>query len=281
MVLAFRIMRKFTVISITGGSCSLNCFYCTAKYINSMEPALTPETLKKKIESLYQRGVRGFLISGGFNEKGELPIKPFISTLRELKRKYEDIVFNIHPGLLDLQTIEELSDVVDIVDYEFAYSPKAFYSKGLKERKREDYIKTLEWLIDRGPKYVVPHIMLGLPNDDPYKAIEIIATYKPYLLNFLVFIPTKGTPSERVKNPSLDEVLELMRFGSRLMNGKVSLGCMRPFSLKQELDRIVIKEGIVERIANPANNVVKEFSLKLYDACCSLPEELLPKFKLE
>ena len=63
------------------------------------------------------------------------------------------------------------------------------------------------------------------------------------------------------------------------MGGRVSLGCMRPFSIKGVLDREAISNGLVERIANPSPEVVREFKLELYDACCSLPEEVLEGFR--
>lgn len=280
MVLGFITLKKFNVLSITGGSCSLNCFYCTSKYISSMEGVMTPETMYKYVKKRYEMGVKGFLISGGFNKKGELQIRPYLPVLKRLKKENPDILFNIHPGLLDKSTIEELRDAVDIVDYEFAYSPKAFQSKGLSGRSREDYLKVLEMLIDYGPKYIVPHIMLGLPNDDVAESIKVASSFKPYLLNFLVFIPTKGTPSQVFRVPEVEETVKMIELGNRLMQGRVSLGCMRPHAIKDKLDKVSLEKGLVQRIANPSPRVVKEFNLPMYDACCSLPEEYLEYFKV-
>ncbi|ARM76833.1 radical SAM protein [Acidianus manzaensis] len=277
---AFTTIKKFNVISVSGGTCSLNCFYCTTKYIQSMEPA--NESLYKIIKERYEKGVRGFLISGGFNEKGELiNIEKTLAVLRKIKNEYkDDIVFNIHPGLVRKEVIEEMSDVIDMVDFEFAYSEKAFLSKGLRGRKREDYLDVLQNLIDLGPKYIVPHIMLGLPHDEVDEAIKIASSMKPYLINFLVMIPTPGTPSSKIELPKLDEIIDKIRLGSDLMNKKISLGCMRPYKMKEELDRTFIKEELGERISNPTHKVMKEFNLEMYDACCSLPEKYFPKFKM-
>ncbi|MCI2413649.1 MAG: radical SAM protein [Candidatus Aramenus sp.] len=282
MIGGFVINRKFTVLSLTGGSCSLNCFYCSAKYISSMLPAPTPEELYKEISRMYERGVKGFLVSGGFNERGELPIKKYLPVMRKAKREME-VIFNVHPGLLDRETIEEMSDAVDIVDYEFAYSTGAYKSKGVK-RPREDYLRVLEDLIDYGPKYVVPHLMLGLPSDSDEEVedvIRLLASYKPYLVNFLVLIPTPSTPSRLLKPMDVARAVRLIELGHALTGGRTSLGCMRPYQLKEELDREVVKRGIVQRIANPHHKVVKEFNLSLYDGCCSLPEEYLGEFKYE
>lgn len=282
MIGGFIIKRKFTVLSVTGSSCALNCFYCSTKYISSMESALTPDEMYKKIRELYNNGVKGFLISGGFDEKGELPIRNYIGIMKKVKKEM-DVVFNIHPGILDKEIIEELKDVVDMVDYEFPYSIGAFRSKGVK-REREDYIKTLENLMDFGPKYIVPHIMLGIPSDTDEEienSIKILSSYKPYLINFLILIPTPNTPSRILKPMSVEKALRFIELGSKLMNGHVSVGCMRPYQIKEQLDREVIKRGLVERIANPHHKVINEFNLKLFDACCSLPEKYLEDFKYE
>lgn len=276
----FVVHKKFNVISVSGGSCSLNCFYCGTKYIQSMEPAMREEVLYKIIMEKYERGIKGFLISGGFDKEGKLiNIDKIVKTLKMIKKELKDeIVFNIHPGLVDRDIIEEMTDVIDMVDFEFAYSPKAFESKGLQGKTREDYVKTLESLVEYGPKYIVPHIMLGLPNDEVDEAIKIAANFRPYLINFLVFIPTNGTLSSNFPMPKLSDILDKIRLGSRLMNKKVSLGCMRPYKIKEELDKVVKDEDLVERIANPSHKIAKE--LKMYDACCSLPEKYFDKFEL-
>ncbi|QKQ99178.1 radical SAM protein [Metallosphaera tengchongensis] len=280
MIGGFVTRSKFTTLSITGGSCSLNCFYCGAKYISTMEEAISPEKFEKIVTKLHSKGVRGFLISGGFDESGKLPIRPFLPVMRKLRREL-NVVFNLHPGLQDKETIMELRDAVDIVDFEFAYSPGAYLSKGVK-RERDAYVEVLSNLIEFGPEYIVPHVMLGLPKDtyeDLLEEMKIASQYKPYLLNFLVVTPTPDTPS-RVLKVDLNKILPLIQEGSRMMGGKVSLGCMRPFALKEVLDREVVSRGLVERIANPHHKVVKEFSLRLYDACCSLPAHLLGDFKI-
>jgi len=276
MVYGFMILKKFSVVSISGGSCSLSCTYCASTYIKSMEGAMSPEEFYKLIKKRYEQGTRGFLISGGFSPRGELlNLRRVLPEMKKLKKELPDLIFNIHPGLLDKDLIEELSDVVDIVDYEFAYSRRAFESKGLKDRNKEDYINTLEYFLEN-VRYVVPHIMLGFPDDDVEESIKLVSSMKPYLLNFLVLIPTKGTPSEKVELPSVNEILKLVELGSKLMNGKVSIGCMRPYRVKEELDKAVVERGLVERIANPSRKV----KVEMYDACCSLPEKYFKDFKM-
>lgn len=278
MVYGFIILKKFYVVSISGGSCSLSCSYCNSTYIKSMDNAISPEEFHKLVKIKYSNGVRGFLISGGFDKNGELlNLKRILPVMKQLKKEYEDIIFNIHPGLVSKETIEEMKEVVDIVDYEFAYSPRAYESKGIK-RSRDEYIKVLEYLIEYGPKYIVPHIILGFPNDEVEESINLVSSFKPYLINFLVLIPTKGTLSETFPTPSVDSILKYVELGSKLMNGNVSIGCMRPYRIKDQLDSIVVERNLVKRIANPSRKIINK--LELFDACCSLPEDYLDKFKI-
>jgi len=55
---------------------------------------------------------------------------------------------------------------------------------------------------------------------------------------------------------------------------------MRPYTVKRFLDRVAVEEQLVDRIANPYQPVVREYSEKMlfYDACCSLPEHVLDRF---
>ncbi|WP_054846667.1 hypothetical protein [Sulfuracidifex tepidarius] len=131
----------------------------------------------------------------------------------------------------------------------------------------------LELLTSLGPKYVVPHVMVGLPNDDPSLAIKEASSFHPYMINILVMIPTKGTASERYEMPKVEKVMEMVRLSSTL--NRTSLGCMRPFPLKKELDARAME--YVDRIANPHPSLRDK--MEIYDACCSLPEEFLDEFR--
>jgi uncharacterized radical SAM superfamily protein len=281
VIKGFTTRQLFATLSITGGHCSLNCFYCGSKYIASMTEAMTPESFEKAVRRMYRDGARGFLVSGGFDAQGRLPLARYLSVMKALKREL-GVIFNVHPGLLDRYTITLMRDAVDMVDYEFAYTKAAFSAKGVRA-EREDYIRVLEYLIEEGPEYIVPHIITGMPGDskeDLKEAITLASSLKPYLLNFLVLVPTPGTPSFKL-SVNFDEVLEDITLGSKLMAGKVSLGCMRPYHLKEKLDRAVIERNLVDRIANPHHKVQREFRLPMYDACCSLPEKYLEGFKIE
>ena len=274
MTKGFVVLRNFTVVSLTGASCSLNCFYCSAKYISSMEPTLTPEGLEKFVVRAVKAGVKGLMVSGGFTADGKLPLKRFIPTLRKLKREY-DLILNVHPGLQDGETIAEMKDIFDVVDYEFAVTKSSFEAKGMKGRSREEVVEVAQAMIDEGLD-VVPHVMLAHPGDtfeEEVEALKLAFSLKPRMVNLLVYIPTRGTKGELVKpSLNLEQVVELVKLSSSM--GETGLGCMRPYQWKAKLDRAV--KDYVTRVANPAIQTEE-----LYDACCSLPERLLSRFRLK
>ncbi len=234
---------------------------------------MSPEEFEKRVRKMREEGVKGFLVSGGFDRGGSLHLDKYLPVMRRLRRELE-VVFNVHPGIQDRRTVEEMADTVDIVDFEFTFTEAEIREKGVN-RSPEDYVRTLEDLMERGPKYVVPHVMVGIPGDDPTVAIREASSFHPYMLNILVMIPTKGTPSEKFFQPSVKDVMDAIKLSSSL--NKTSLGCMRPYPMKRELDSQAVR--YVDRIANPHPSLRKD--MELYDACCSLPDELLDQFKAE
>ncbi|MCD6301035.1 MAG: radical SAM protein, partial [Staphylothermus sp.] len=119
MVLAFIPSKKFPAISITGTKCWLMCSYCMGRYLKGMNHVHSPDELMKTAEYYAERGAIGLLISGGFTREGKLPLKPYIKTIKEIKKKY-DLVISIHTGLIDKEEAFMLREAgVDIIDYEF------------------------------------------------------------------------------------------------------------------------------------------------------------------
>jgi len=224
--------RRFVAVSITGERCWLNCSFCRGYYLKGMISADRPERLYDLMSTLVRRGVRGFLISGGFTKKGFLPVVPFLKVIEKVKKEYGDDVFiSMHPGLAPNRGFAEA-----IASY-----------PGFSEEKM---LRDLRVLAD-----------LGL------RAITI-----------LYFIPTPGTPYEGLKL-ELRQALHLLRTVRSVWRGEVYLGCMRPFGLKPGLDRAAVHEGLVDRIANPYHELLRQ-GYPLYDACCSVPDHRLSMFRV-
>ncbi len=281
-VKAFIPGRKFPDISITGLSCPLNCAYCEAYYLHGMESAPTPKKLYETVRYLVKKGAKGVLISGGFNLEGKLPIEPFLNIIREIKRDF-DIVISVHQGLVDRNLAEKLRDAkVDIVDYEVILDPFVIKNvKNLKNKEPEDYIKSFEILEKYGPPYIAPHIPLGLNYGKiahEFDVIDKIIEFDPYILVFLIFIPTKGTKMENSPMPEPKDIINVIKYARKKFKRTLALGCMRPWKLKYLVDPYLIEKDLVERITNPPKSVIKKYGLETVEACCSVPKELLERF---
>ncbi|MCY0867662.1 MAG: radical SAM protein [Desulfurococcus sp.] len=268
---------KFTSVSITGSACWLNCRFCRGRYLRHMTP-LPRERVLEVLGELYEQGVRGVLVSGGFTRSGVLPVEEFIESLREAKRRY-GFVFNIHPGLQrSREVLGRLREVVDVVDYEFTLSDYiAKYIRGLPFNTSV-YSEVLELMVEEG-LHVVPHLYLWHPGftiEVFKKELKTVEDYGLEEATLLVYIPE----SKLVGEPPASILVENLREARRVFNGRLYLGCMRPHGVKRELDTVAVREGLVERVANPHPSLLNEDS-ELYDACCSIPGHLLENFRVK
>ena len=274
---AFRMARRFAVVSLTGGYCELNCSHCRARYIRSMLPAPGPR-LPRLLEALHRRGARGVLLSGGWTREGVLPVEPYLDALREAKRRL-GLVFNIHLGLETRREIlEALSGIVDLVDYEFTLSD--WMVRGVRRLPfgPRRYIEALEAMLEAGLN-VVPHVFLWHPGSSPEllkRELRLLDDHGLEAVNLLVYIPPSGGLPRAVE----ERLPQLLRTARSLWPRRLYLGCMRPREARRTLDPVAVGEGLVERIANPSLAAVRLYGDKMefYDACCSVPDELLGLF---
>ena len=282
-VFAFIPGSKFPDVSITGSICPLKCKYCQGYYLRNMEATLTPKKLYETARFLAKKGAKGLLISGGFDLEGKLPIEPFLNTIKEIKRDFKFII-SVHSGLVNKDLAIKMREAgVDIIDYEVVLDEEVIKDiMNLKSKEPEDFIKSLETLEKYGPPYIAPHIPIGLNYGKivkEHEAVDVIADFKPYILVFLVFIPTKGTAMEHINPPSISNIINVIRYGNRKIKGELALGCMRPWAMKFTLDLAVYKLRLVDRIVNPLKHMVDKYKIKVIEACCSIPKELIPYFQ--
>lgn len=244
---------------------------CEGKWLEGMLGVESPEDLLKLGRELWREGVRGILISGGFNRKGRIPFAPFSQAISELKRM--GFLVSVHTGPLERKEAEELGKIdIDVVNYELILDEVAIrVSKGLNLTP-EDYVRGMEYLLGESAE-LVPHVILGLPGSREDKlsyysdVLRELGVRRTVLLGF---IPTVGTRFQREKPPSPEHMRRAAELISRA--SKVSLGCMRAPWLKREYDLKLL--GVVDRIANPHHSL----SLRKVMACCSIPEDMIPLF---
>lgn len=273
--------KRYPAISITGNHCMLNCRYCEKHYLEGMLYATTPTQLYHIARNLHFQGARGLLLSGGFNREGFLPIKPFLDAIKMIKNDFKMII-SVHSGLVNKELSSKMRESgVDIVDYQLIMDPIVIKEIQGLNKSPEDYIKSLEYLEKYGPPYIVPHIPLGLRYGSICKekeAVEILKDHDIGLIVFLIFTPTKNTSMATIKPPSEESLLDFL-INSKNLKKEVVLGCMRPFSIKQNFDEILIKSGLISRIAVPLKKIIEKYNMKIVNACCSIPKEYLTIFE--
>ncbi len=269
--LGFTPTGKFAEVSITGHYCPLNCPMCRGKWLKGMTPAISPDDLVRLGHKLRKKGVEGILISGGLGPDGKLPMRPFVSAIRELKEM--GFFISVHTGVVGKEEAKLLSTArVDLADYELILDEGAIKTAKSLTLTPDDFVRGMELLIESSIE-VVPHITVGLPGSRENwfeEAANVIRELGIRRSVVLVFIPTPGTPFEDHDPPSPIRVIEVVRLLSRY--SKVSLGCMRPPWMKKRLDSAL--NGLVDRIANPHPSL----GLDIVHACCSIPEEVVERF---
>ncbi|MBS3815284.1 MAG: radical SAM protein [Hadesarchaea archaeon] len=274
---------KYPTISITENHCDLNCAHCDGQYLKGMMTVNEPEKLLSVCKDLESEGAKGVLLSGGYNERGYVPFKPFIDSIRRVKKE-TDLFVSIHPGLMPEGLIKELGNVgVDEANFDLIGSNDTIDLVLGIDKSIKDYQTVLKTL-DKEISNVVPHICIGLHKGDlrgERRALEIVSEINPSVLVFLILNPTTGTEFESLDPPTPHEVGELIAEARlKFPQLPLSLGCMRPRGVNRtDFEAQAIKAG-VDRIELPTSETLelaREFGLKTrtLEACCGVPEEEL------
>ncbi|MHA1669632.1 MAG: radical SAM protein [Promethearchaeota archaeon] len=275
--------KNFPAISITGRECSLNCEHCNKKYLKDMKPLLTNRDLKQFLINLYKEEGVGALISGGCDPNGAVPLKKFLSTIKEVKQQ-TNLIINVHTGLINKDTAQKLTDsTADIISFDINMDEKIIQEIYHLDKTVEDYKKSLE-LLQKNNLNIVPHVCFGLYYGRIHEELRSIKFIKesipnPSLIVIIALIPPPK--NSKFKIPKSEDISKLIAI-TRLIfpQTEISLGCMRPRgSIKKEIEQLALKAGIT-RIEIPSKatllwmkkydpNVTFEF----YSACCAIPEK--------
>ena len=242
-----------------------------------MIPATTSEELVEVAKSLAARGAKGFLLSGGVDETGKVPIASLLPAIKEIKTT-TDLKINAHLGLSSTAEIEALVRAgIDAFSID-VYGSDATISDvlGLKARVG-DYLRVLRDLKER-KAYVAPHICVGIHEgkiDGELSALERLASLEPDALVLISLIPTKGTVYQGLHPPSKEDVLMVVKTARRLLpRTRILLGCMR-----SKLNRVVEYEAViagVDGIVLPSSETVERLKaegirIRERAECCAFP----------
>ncbi len=250
MELIFINPEKTLPITLTGNFCALNCPHCAGHYLRSMKSF-------DRIEDYVAAGYKSFLISGGLNNVGELPLDGYLNRLAEMKQKY-NLKYNFHIGFPS--RLDSLAGLADVVSFDFFASRQI-----LRNIYRIDYdpMKLIE-LLKQTDLPSVPHITIGISCGNishEYSALRILRNhYDAVVLN--VFVPTPGTLYEKCPPPSIDDVAKVFAFARSLFK-TVVLGCMQPRGeYRKKLQQTIY--DYVNVIVKPVEKVSVD-----YQGCCA------------
>lgn len=270
-------LELFPTISVTGSYCALKCEHCRGIVLNTMFSATSPSELLKLCKNLKEKGAVGCLISGGCLPNGAVPLKRFTEAIRQVKKELKLTVF-VHTGIIDTETAFQLKEaevdaaLIDVIGCEETL--RKIYHLNIGIEKIEGSLKAL-WTAEIP---LVPHVLVGLHYGKlkgEIEALKMISKYLPSALVIIAFMPIRGTPMEKVKPPSPEEIARIL-VAARLMfpSTPILLGCMRPKGKHRALTDILAVKSGVNAIAFPVEKAI-EFAKHLgYETvfspfCCS------------
>lgn len=268
--MAFHPGTRFPALSVTGGRCEQQCDHCQGHYLQGMGPATTPQALLERAVDLEKAGAGGFLLSGGCDLAGQVPLGPFVPAITEIKER-TSLQVNLHTGLVDGSIASELLSSgadcfsVDVVQDEAVIRDVLHLGASAK-----DYARTLEALSPA--QRLVPHICVGLQSEEgELRSLELVSGYDMASLVVLGLVPARGTPWD---GRAWDH-RRLVRFvekASSLLDAPVLVGCMRPRG-DWEVELECIRAGAAGMV-NPSSRTVEEAASLGYvferrEECCS------------
>jgi uncharacterized radical SAM superfamily protein len=269
--------NRFAAISVTGNHCDLQCGHCKGKLLESMIPAVNPETFLQLANRLRSDGALGILISGGADKNGEVPLNKFIPAIRNLKEKNPEFKVIVHTGLIRRETAVELKEggvdqvLIDVIGDDHTIREVYHLNKRV-----EDYEETLLMLKEMG-HHLAPHIIIGHHFGvikGEWRALEMISRMGVETIVFVIFKPI--VPARAVNIPRPEEVSKIVAV-ARILNPStpIRMGCIRPaHPSKGEMEKGCINSG-VNTVAYPLQGTIdyaEEIGLKarFVEMCCSL-----------
>lgn len=269
---------SFPAVSVTGTRCSLGCKHCSGRYLEGMMPATSPDALLKLAEELEGRGAKGFLLSGGSDRDGRVPLGRFVPALRRIKDT-TSLLVNAHVGLASTEEIEGLVRAgVDAFSVDIYGARSTVREVSGLDVGPEAFLRVVTDLKDLGAPTVAPHICIGVERGTvvgEMRALESLVPVRPDAVVLLVLMPTRGTPYEGIPPPTDDQVLGVVRMARATLPGsRVLLGCMRPRN-RQAVEVGAARAG-VDGIAMPSKGAISTLRADGWKVtekrtCCVMP----------
>lgn len=254
-------------VSVTGGSCLLNCAHCAGIYLQDMVP------LEKALSSKRGRE-KSYLVSGGCDRQGKVPLLDHWVELEELSARG---FLNLHTGLVNEDEAYRLAKIARAISFDFVGDKETINAVYGLPVTVDNYLYSYRCL----QKYssVIPHLCIGLNAGKikgEYEALRLLRLEAVEAISMIIFRPTAGTAFSDCLPPPPEEVASFIAT-ARLMFPltPLYLGCMRPGGRYREtVDSLALKAG-VNKIVLPAPAArfqAAELGLEISisEECCSL-----------
>ncbi|HAM43633.1 MAG TPA: radical SAM protein [Propionibacteriaceae bacterium] len=269
--------HRFVAISLTGGSCQLQCEHCQGRLLESMYPARSPSELCGLADALIEQGCQGVLLSGGANKEGQVPLAGFEKAIGHLKERGLKVI--VHTGLLDLETALSLKAAgVDQVLLDVIGDRDTIRQVYHLDKSPADYEAALAYLKE-AKLAVAPHVVIGLHFGrirGELEALRHITAAQVEAIILVVLNPLPGTPMDHCATPTAEEAGRLAAV-ARILNPhtRLALGCARPPSpFRARMEQLAIRAG-VNVLAYPSQQALDYASslgltTVFSELCCSL-----------
>ena len=267
----------FPAISVTGAHCDLHCSHCKGKLLESMIPANDPETFSRTVDRLRSRGALGILVSGGANRDGEVPLRKFVPSIKEIKEKDPSFKIIVHTGLIKREMAMDLKEAgIEQILIDVIGDNDTIQEVYHLDKRVEDYEETL-WMLKEMGHRLAPHIIIGHHFGEirgEWKALEIITRVGVETIVLVILKPLIG--KDQFRTPTPEETSKISAI-ARILNPftPIRMGCIRPaHPSKVEMEKGAIDSG-VNTIAYPLQGTIeyaKEIGLetRFIEMCCSL-----------
>ena len=226
------------------------CEHCRGVHLRGMIPVNDLDDLSDLAQSLLSKGCAGYLLSGGCDANGSVPVGRFSEAVAETS---SELSVNVHAGFITEREAKELAGSgVSCFSVDVHQDRGEMISVLHLDRDPEDYSRLLDILIGTGVR-VVPHITVGFGYNDLNLSAEFVASKGLKDVVLLSMVPTPGTAVEEsiLSEDAVMDAISILR--EKGLN--VILGCMRDRSLRG-LERRCIQAGVM-RLANPSADTLK------------------------
>ncbi len=242
-----------------------------------MVQTTTPEDLLKFAKTLEARGAKGFLLSGGSDSNGRVPLSDFTSTITLIKAE-TSLKINAHIGLTPRDDLMALvRSGIDAFSVDMYGSDETIAEVSGLRATVEDYTRVLKTLKSLGAPVVVPHICVGIHGGQlrgERRAVSEVADIGVPVLVLISLIPTEGTSYATLLPPSPSDMIEIISLArERMPETKLVFGCMRSKRNRSwEFDAV---QAGLDGIVMPSESTVallkkSGFTIRRRETCCSL-----------